>query len=111
MKSGAPSAGLERRRNRASSQKRAVISMGGECIPRTTSQEFGNFLSLAVSKVLGLLTRRLKVPKITSKTEIKVTVNIRPGKLAEVTPTQRAAVKKFWTRLISQVQDEVKGER
>jgi len=47
--------------------------------------------------------------KTSSKTEIRV--NIKLVKLAEVTPAHRQLVKKFWAKLISQVQDEVKGER
>ena len=46
--------------------------------------------------------------KTTSKTEIKVTVNINP-RLAEVTPLQCQQWKRFWAKLISQVEDEVKA--
>ncbi|GAH45863.1 unnamed protein product [marine sediment metagenome] len=40
---------------------------------------------------------------------VKVTVNIKPAKLTEVMPIQRAAVKKFWAHLISQVRDEMRA--
>ncbi len=46
-----------------------------------------------------------------TKTEIKVRVDIKPVKLTEVTPAQRQLCKRFWAKLISQVMDEVKGER
>lgn len=45
----------------------------------------------------------MKVPKTTEKREIKVRVNIKPVKLADVTPAQRAAWRKFWQKLISEV--------
>lgn len=102
MKLGAPSAGLERQRNRANSQKRAAILMGGECIPRTTSQEFGNSLSLTVGEGLVLLTRRQKMPRSVAK-PIKVNVDIRPG---PVTPAHKAAWRKFWAKLLSDVKRE-----
>lgn len=41
----------------------------------------------------------------TTKMLIKITVNIKPEKLAEVTPRQRQLWKHFWGHLISQVQD------
>lgn len=46
------------------------------------------------------------MPKPRTKTPIKVTVDIRLG---PVTPAQAALYRKFWAKLISQVQDEVKG--
>ncbi|MFC1861083.1 hypothetical protein ACFLYL_02230 [Chloroflexota bacterium] len=50
------------------------------------------------------------MPKTTSKRKTSVTVNIKPGELAEVSPAQRQAYKHFWTALISQVGDELKVE-
>ena len=50
------------------------------------------------------------MPKTTTKTQISIKVNINPVKLADVTPAQRQLVKKFWTRLIAQVRDEVKQD-
>jgi len=50
------------------------------------------------------------VPKTTSRTEIRIKVNIKPVRLAEVTPAQRQLVKKFWAKLISQIQGEVKND-
>ena len=41
-----------------------------------------------------------------TKTEIKLTVNIKPVKLTEVTPTQRQLVKKFYKKLIADVKAE-----
>ena len=55
---------------------------------------------------LFLTHRSVKVRKSATKSEIRVKVNIKPVKLAEVTPAQRQLVKKFWSRLIA----EVKGE-
>lgn len=46
------------------------------------------------------------MPKSTTKTHIKVQVNIKPVKLAEVTPRQRQLMRQFWMRLTSQVQDK-----
>ena len=52
----------------------------------------------------------MKVPKNTRKRKTRVTVNIRPVKPAEVRPAQRQSYKHFWTKLISQVGDELKVE-
>ena len=52
----------------------------------------------------------MKVPKTTSKRETRVTVNIKPVKLAEVRPAQRQSYKHFWAKLRSQVGDELKVE-
>ncbi len=41
-----------------------------------------------------------------TKTVIKITVNIKPVKSAEVTPRQHRLVRQFWARLISRAQDE-----
>lgn len=53
----------------------------------------------------------VRVPKTTSKTEVKVTVNIKPMKLADVSPAQRQQFRLFGSKLISQIKDEVKSER
>ncbi len=45
-----------------------------------------------------------------SKTPIKIIVNIKPVKLAEVTPRQRQLAKMVWAHLIATVQDELKAE-
>ena len=50
------------------------------------------------------------MPKTTSKTEIKVTVNIKPVKLAEVTPHQRQLHKRFVAKLMSQVKEELNAK-
>lgn len=50
------------------------------------------------------------MPKTTSKRETRVTVNIKPVKLAEVRPAQRQSYKHFWAKLRSQVGDELKVE-
>ena len=52
----------------------------------------------------------MRVPKATSKAEVKVTVNIQPIKSAEVTPAQRQLVKNFWQRLIAECQRELQAE-
>ena len=52
----------------------------------------------------------MKVPKTTSKRETSVTVNIKLVKPAEVSPAQRQSYKHFWTKIISQVGDELKVE-
>ena len=41
---------------------------------------------------------------------INVAVNIKPVKLAEVSPAQRQLYKRFFTKLIAQVQDEMKND-
>lgn len=60
---------------------------------------------------LYLAYQRLKVPKTNRKTEIKVKVNIKPVRLAEVTPAICRLYRRFWAKLITQARDEVKGER
>jgi len=57
--------------------------------------------------VLGLLMMTMKVTK---ETEIKLTVNIKPVKLAELTPVQRQSWVHLWRRMVSQVTDELKDE-
>jgi len=52
----------------------------------------------------------LKVSKTISKRETRVTVNIEPASWAEVRPVQRQSYKHFWTKIISQVGDELKVE-
>lgn len=49
------------------------------------------------------------VPKTTGKKDIEVTLNIKPVKLAELTPRQRQLVKQFWTRLIAECQRELEA--
>jgi hypothetical protein len=44
-----------------------------------------------------------------TKTAVRVKVDFKTVKLADVTPIQRAAFKKFWAHLISQVYDEMKA--
>lgn len=51
------------------------------------------------------------MPKTTSKRKIKLTVSIKPAKLAEVTPRQRQQWKRWWSKLFSEIRDEVKSER
>jgi len=46
-----------------------------------------------------------------SKTPIKIIVDIKSVKLAEVTPAQHQQWKRWWARLISEIRAEVKGER
>ncbi len=52
----------------------------------------------------------MKVPKTTSKRKTRITVNIKPVKLAEVSPAQRQSYKHFVAKLINQVGDELKVE-
>jgi hypothetical protein len=51
-------------------------------------------------------TNMSKVPRKTSKTAIEVTLDIRPVKLSEVTPTQRRSWQLFWRKLIAEVKTE-----
>lgn len=51
------------------------------------------------------------VLKPATKREIKVTVNFKPVKLAEVTPHQRQLHRLFWAKLISRVNDELNVRR
>lgn len=55
------------------------------------------------------------MPKIAGepviKTQNKVIVNIKPVKLADVTPAQVARYRDFWIKLISRSKDELKDER
>jgi len=46
--------------------------------------------------------------KPTNKAEVKVIVSIRPG---PATPAQKTAFRRFYARLISQAQEEVKARR
>ncbi len=48
--------------------------------------------------------------KATKETEIKVKVNIKPVKMAELTPVQRQSWARLWKRMVSQVTDELKDE-
>jgi hypothetical protein len=48
---------------------------------------------------------------LNTNTAIKLKVNIKPVKLAEVTPWQRQLVKDFWSRLIAQVQEGLKTKK
>ena len=57
------------------------------------------------------VNRKRKVLKTNRKTEIRIKGNIKPMQVAKVELMQRQRVKKFWSKLISQVQDEVKGEQ
>ncbi len=50
------------------------------------------------------------MPKTTSKRKTRITVNIKPVKLAEVSPAQRQSYKHFVAKLINQVGDELKVE-
>lgn len=47
------------------------------------------------------------MPKTTSKTEIKLTVNIRLG---PATTAQKSLYRLFWAKVISQVKDELEDE-
>ena len=42
------------------------------------------------------------MPESNTKTTVKVTVDIRPG---SVSPARKAAYRRFWSKLISQVMD------
>lgn len=44
------------------------------------------------------------MPKTNEKTEIKLLASIRPG---PTSPAQKQAWKRFWTKLVSQLQEEV----
>lgn len=46
---------------------------------------------------------RPKVPKVTTKTAVKVVVDIRP---APAFPAQKAAWREFWQKLIAEVKKE-----
>ena len=46
--------------------------------------------------------------KTTNKAKVKITVSIRAG---PATPAQQAAFRRFYAKLISQVQDEAKARR
>ncbi len=48
------------------------------------------------------------ITKTTNKAQVKVTMSIRSG---SATPAQKAAFRRFYAKLISQVQDEVKARR
>lgn len=50
------------------------------------------------------------MPKTNRKTEIRIEVNIKQVKMAEVTPATRQLYKRFWTKLAAQAQDEAKME-
>ena len=50
------------------------------------------------------------MPKTNRKAEIRIKVDIKPVKMAEVTPAARQLYKHFWTKLIAKAQDEVKRE-
>lgn len=43
------------------------------------------------------------------KAEVKVTVNVKPVKLTQLTPGQAAAWKKFWQHLLAKVKDDLMG--
>jgi hypothetical protein len=51
------------------------------------------------------------VPKSATKTQIRVKVDIKPVKLADVTPAQRQQWKRWWSKLFSEIRDEAKSER
>jgi len=50
------------------------------------------------------------VAKSPAKTPIKIVVNFKRVKLSELTPAQLTLHKKFWTRLISECQREIKAQ-
>jgi len=46
-----------------------------------------------------------------SKTQIRVKVDIKPVKLADVTLAQRQQWKRWWSKLFSEIRDKVNSER
>ena len=48
--------------------------------------------------------------KVTDKTGVRITVNIKPVKLAEARPAQQQFVRIFWNKLAAQVRNDVNND-
>lgn len=65
-----------------------------------------NWLPLFICLMIALQGEG-NVRKTSGRSKVRITVNIKAVKVSDVSPAQKAAYRRFWSKLISQVNDEL----